>query len=118
VGTITIFKRELLNMRCSRLLLTVGGIVALAVYSGCSGEGSPPRAGDTVKPVLASGLDWIAGQNGEIRVRLEARNKDGSAARVLGFGGIPAKGDPVAKVVFYQDKQALSPVEVKLSHRC
>jgi len=105
-------------MRRYVFLLTAAGFLFLAAFSGCSGEGQPPRAGDTVKPVLAGGLDWTAGQSGGIRVWLEAKNKDGSSARQLGFAGVPADADPVARIVFFQGKEARSPVEVKLSHRC
>jgi hypothetical protein len=106
-------------MRKSILVLTASaGIAALAAFSGCSGDGGPPRVGDTVTPVLAGGLQWTAGQPGEIGVRLQARNKDGSAARVLGFNGIPTGADPVATITFYDGDQPLSPVAVMLSHRC
>jgi hypothetical protein len=93
-------------------------LVALGFYWFRSPGGGQPRAGDTVIPVLAGPVDWTAGQGGEIRVRLEARNKDGSSTRPLGFEGVPSKADPVLRIVFFQGSLAQSPIEIKLSHRC
>jgi hypothetical protein len=95
--------------------------VALFVLTGLSGcgAGSGPRAGDTVKPRFNDTPELTAGQPGQIGVRLVAVNSDGSGSRNLGFGGITAQDNPVAKIIFFQGEQPMSPpVEVVLSHRC
>jgi hypothetical protein len=105
-------------MRLMTFTLAAGGLVALAVLSSCSGDGGPPRAGDTVRPVLAAGLHWTAGRPGDLRIRLEAENADGSGPRLLSNRGIPTESDPVAKITFFAGQQPLTPVAVTLSHRC
>jgi len=101
----------------SWVFLVLAALFALAFFFHRSNN-DRPRAGDTVKPVLMGGLAWTAGESGTVVVRLEARNQDGSAARLLGFAGVPGDADPVARIVFYQGTEAQSPIEVRLSHRC
>jgi hypothetical protein len=99
-------------------ILICGAFLAVVMLWGCSGEGERPRPGDTVTPVLTTDLHWKAGQNGELRVHLQARNADGSSPRVLGFAGIPASANPIATITFYNAEQAGSPVDLVLDHRC
>jgi hypothetical protein len=106
-------------MRRKVMQLGAAGSVALAL-AGCGLHmGSPPREGDTVTPKIAVlTLQWVAGQQAQIPVRLYAKNRDGSSARMLDFSGIPGNANPQATVTFYQGEQAQSSVQVSLNHRC
>lgn len=87
----------------------------LALLAGCASPAAPPRAGDTVTPVLATAARWQAGSAPEISARLQAKGKEG-ASRQLGFDGIAR--DPVVRVVFFEDSTELGASQVTLSHRC
>ncbi len=51
-------------------------------------------------------------------MRLQAQAADGAAAKPLDFSTVPADVNPVARITFYENDQALPPKEVVLAHRC
>jgi hypothetical protein len=102
-------------MRHSVFLCLVG-IAAVAALAGCgSSSVAPPQPGDTVTPVLGGPVNWKAGSNGDLTVRLQAKGTNGSM-RALGFNGIET--NPVAQIVFFEGSNELNSVQVPLSHRC
>ncbi len=102
-----------------RTLWSLGaiGLVALAFLSACNTI-APPRPGETVQPRLSGDLRWTAGRPGQLGVRLLAQGQDGPAPRTLGFAGLAEDANPVATVTFFEGERALTPVTVRLSHRC
>lgn len=104
-------------MRWRFVGVSLTGLLVVIGLSGCGSE-ARPRPGDTVRPTLAGSLIWTAGQTGQIAVRLQAQGQDDPRPRWLDFSGVPRKVDPIATIHFYEGDQELSPIEVKLSHRC
>lgn len=93
-------------------------LASLACLTGCGRSAGRLEPGDTVMPILEGGSKWTAGTPTELSVRLQAQAADGAAAKPLDFSTVPADVNPVARITFYENDQALPPKEVVLAHRC
>lgn len=102
-----------------RMSIVILFLPVVSLVVGCGDSIGAVRDGDEVTPVLTDGRGpWPAGGQQQITVRLSAKNKDGSADRLLGFASIPESVNPTATVTFYVGDQPQSPVELPLNHRC
>lgn len=102
-----------------RMTLLILFLPFVSLLVGCGDSTGAVRDGDEVTPVVTDGRGpWTAGVPEQITVRLSAKNKDGSADRLLGFASIPESANPTATVTFYVGDQPQSPLELPLNHRC